>query len=642
MSDSVLNILIKAQDQASRVIGSVGGAVDNLKSKAGGLAKQGFGAMNNAFQATASTATVGIPIIGGLLGAMAVKAGQAQAQVQTMGVALETAMGGNIQLAKEAQKNITDFASKTPYALEEVMTAFVKLKNMGLDPSNEALTAYGDTASAMGKSLNDMIEAVADASTGEFERLKEFGIRASKQGDNVAFTFKGVTTTVKNNSEEIEKYLIKLGQTNFSGGMEKQSKTLAGLWSTLSDTINLKLASAFEKLGGSQAVTTLFENLIKVIEGADIDGFVDSMGHLGSIIEGLIKGTDIFEDSIGSLTDTLNSLGLDVTYEQVENFIRIVQDALEPIQEFLGQAEVQQSILAGLATVIGLVLAGAFITLASSVASAIAPFVLIGLAVAGLYYAWQTNMGGIQQIWEQVSSFIMNAYTQYIQPHFKDLQDQLKVLWDSFMELYNVIQPYIMPVLMFIGAVIGGIVVGAILVLITTLKFLMSNFTTVFNYIREMIANFRNIWKGLGDFVMGVITGDWGRAFNGFKTLVKGIFDSIVSTAKAGFNLVTNPINALIDTYNRANDVFGGADIPKIPRFASGTNYAQGGLAIVGERGAEIVNLPRGASVTSTAETRGLNMGGQQNIVINTRDGYIIDWLRANASEFRKAGITVS
>ncbi|RVM32875.1 tail length tape measure protein [Sinorhizobium meliloti] len=35
-----------------------------------------------------------------------------------------------------------------------------------------------------------------------------------------------------------------------------------------------------------------------------------------------------------------------------------------------------------------------------------------------------------------------------------------------------------------------------------------------------------------------------------------------------------------------------------IPGFAAGTNFAPGGLAIVGEKGPELVNLPRGASVT--------------------------------------------
>ena len=66
-----------------------------------------------------------------------------------------------------------------------------------------------------------MIEAVADAATGEFERLKEFGIKAKNNGDTIAFTFKGTDRNRKNNAAEIESYLIKLGQVNFDGAMKK-------------------------------------------------------------------------------------------------------------------------------------------------------------------------------------------------------------------------------------------------------------------------------------------------------------------------------------------------------------------------------------------------------------------------------------
>ncbi len=44
------------------------------------------------------------------------------------------------------------------------------------------------------------------------------------------------------------------------------------------------------------------------------------------------------------------------------------------------------------------------------------------------------------------------------------------------------------------------------------------------------------------------------------------------------------------------------------PKFANGTNFAPGGLSIVGERGPELVNLPRGASVTPNSEL--MSMGG--------------------------------
>ncbi|MCM8530660.1 MAG: hypothetical protein NE330_05815, partial [Lentisphaeraceae bacterium] len=106
------------------------------------------------------------------------------------------------------------------------------------NPSERALRSYGDTASAMGKDLNQLIEAVADATTGEFERLKEFGIKARSEGDNVSFTFKGVTTTIGKNAAEIEEYLTKLGEVNFAGAMSERMDTLNGAMSNFMDQVD--------------------------------------------------------------------------------------------------------------------------------------------------------------------------------------------------------------------------------------------------------------------------------------------------------------------------------------------------------------------------------------------------------------------
>ena len=131
---------------------------------------------------------------------------------------------------------LKDFAKETPFGLAQVTQGFVKMKALGLDPTRAALTSFGNTASAMGKDLNQMIEAVADASTGEFERLKEFGIKAKKEGDNVSLTFQGVTTTIKNSAAEITQYLEDIGNTSFGGAMEERAKTLDGTIAALGDT----------------------------------------------------------------------------------------------------------------------------------------------------------------------------------------------------------------------------------------------------------------------------------------------------------------------------------------------------------------------------------------------------------------------
>jgi len=217
-------LLLTAKDEATRIIAAAAARQRQIMA----MSERG----DKAFATGRTAGAIGLSI-----GAALALPLKAAADMESMNIALQTSFQGNQKEAKAAFDAINKFAAKTPYGLEEVMTGFIKLKNMGLDPSEQALTAYGNTASAMGKSLNDMVEAVADAATGEFERLKEFGIKAKSEGENVTFMFQGVKTTVGKNSKEIEQYLKYIGNVKFAGGIEAQSKSVKGMLSTLKDGV---------------------------------------------------------------------------------------------------------------------------------------------------------------------------------------------------------------------------------------------------------------------------------------------------------------------------------------------------------------------------------------------------------------------
>jgi hypothetical protein len=159
----------------------------------------------------------------------------AQREFDKLNASLVTATGSTANAAQAFQA-LQAFAASTPYSVQEATEAFIKLRNLGLNPSEAAMRSYGNTASAMGKGLNQMIEAVADAATGEFERLKEFGIKAKQNGDMVSLTFQGVTKNIGNNSKDIQAYLRALGDVNFNGAMEKRAATLDGAISNLGDS----------------------------------------------------------------------------------------------------------------------------------------------------------------------------------------------------------------------------------------------------------------------------------------------------------------------------------------------------------------------------------------------------------------------
>jgi hypothetical protein len=146
---------------------------------------------------------------------------------------------GSESAAQSALADITKFAAQTPFAVNELTGAFVKLANQGFRPTLSQMQKLGDIASSTGKDFDQLAEAIIDAQVGEFERLKEFGIRAQKEGDRVKFTFKGVATEVAFTEQAMRSYILSLGDVQgVSGSMAAISETLEGKISNLGDSWN--------------------------------------------------------------------------------------------------------------------------------------------------------------------------------------------------------------------------------------------------------------------------------------------------------------------------------------------------------------------------------------------------------------------
>ena len=215
-------------------------------------------------------------------------------QTDILNAQLRTATG-SVGAAAVAFDQLERFAAQTPFALEQSIEAFVKLTNLGLTPSERAMRSYGDTASAMGKDLDQMIEAVADAATAEFERLKEFGIRAKNEGDTIAFTFRGITTRVANEAAAIEEFLIGLGETEFAGAMAERTDTLDGAISNLGDSWD----GLFRQISG-QGLGELIEGQVRAAIAA-LDGLAYRLAAGSRNVLDVLSDMDTVNDRIETL-----------------------------------------------------------------------------------------------------------------------------------------------------------------------------------------------------------------------------------------------------------------------------------------------------------------------------------------------------
>lgn len=151
------------------------------------------------------------------------------------------AIEGSSAKAKKSMAWISQFAAKTPYELDGVTASFVKLRSYGFDPIDGLLRTLGNVSAAMGKPLEQAVEAVADAATGEFERLKEYGIKASVQGNKIILNYFSKTgekltrVVKKGNRAMMMAALRSIWNTKYGGAMDKLSGTWSGMISNLGD-----------------------------------------------------------------------------------------------------------------------------------------------------------------------------------------------------------------------------------------------------------------------------------------------------------------------------------------------------------------------------------------------------------------------
>jgi hypothetical protein len=231
---------------------------------------------------------------------------------------------GSAALANLKMKEIQEFAARTPFGVNELTAAFVKLANSGFKPTGDQMRQLGDLAASTGKSFDQLSEAILDAQSGEFERLKEFGVRAKDAGDSVIFTYKGVQTQVEKTSSSIREYITALGDSEgVSGSMAKISETLSGQISNLGDNWDQMLLSVGSNTEGAfkESIGFISAAIIKITEfnrelevaakykvGDGLTDFFETLFKYSAagIVSGAPQTTR--ENIVGIITDTQDAV----------------------------------------------------------------------------------------------------------------------------------------------------------------------------------------------------------------------------------------------------------------------------------------------------------------------------------------------
>ena len=227
-------------------------------------------------------------------------------------------------------------------------------------------------------------------------------------------------------------------------------------------------------------------------------------------------------------------------------------------------------------------------TLASSISSLIPVIAFIASPIGIVIAALAAFVAGIVIAYNKVGWF-----RDFINTSFNVIKDIVvgvfKVLADTTKSTFD-----------FITGFIGGAMDGAVKI------------------ISDYVNAITRIFGGIIDFVTGVFTGDWSRAWQGVVDIFGGIFEGIAAVAKAPINAMITLINGFLGGLNNIKipkwvpGVGGkGFSIAKIPYLAEGGHMING-QAIVGEAGPELLTAKNGKTTVTplSQEEKARGIGG--------------------------------
>jgi len=173
------------------------------------------------------------------------------------------AITGSAKAAGISFDVIREFTKGTTFQIDEVADAFINLLRAGVKPTSDVLKDFGNLAAGSGKSIQQLSQAAFNATTGEMEMLKQFGIIAKLEGDKINVSFGGIGKTIKRDGDSIIEYLRSIGREKFSTAIEERLNTLSGAISNLGDASSEFKVSIGE--GGLKKSLTLLAKEFTVV-----------------------------------------------------------------------------------------------------------------------------------------------------------------------------------------------------------------------------------------------------------------------------------------------------------------------------------------------------------------------------------------
>lgn len=555
MSVGVTAPIVAAGAAGLAAFGEVDEALDTIITKTGATGDQAD-RLSQSFKNVGSNTHLPLQTVGEAIG-------EVNTQFGFMDKKLEDSTN---YLLQYAEINDTD-VSQSAISARQAIDAY----GLEYDDLNSVLDVTTKTSQNTGQSVDDLMQKAIDGAP----QIKQLGLSF---GEGVTllgqFEQSGVDSSAALSSLSKATVAYAKDGKSLSQGLEELQDKVKNAGSE-TEAINAA-AEVFGTKGGPRMADAIRRGTLNLEDLAKTAG--ESGGAVGDTFDATLDPIDQADQAMNNAKLAMADVGEAVQVSLLPFF----EKATSLLQEFSKWwGSLDQDTKNWIITIAG-------------IAAAVGPVLIV---LGSLMGSVTKIVGGINSfigIWQKMSVFLAaNPFVLVIAgialliAGFVLAYNKVKWFRDGVNAFFQGISDIAVQVFNFLGGFIGGVFGGII-----------ANFNNYFNAGKR-------IFNGFLDFITGVFTGNWSKAWEGVVNIFGGIFEGIAAVGKAPINGMIGLINGFIGGLNKIKvpkwvPGIGGKSfsISKIPYLAQGGHLING-QAIVGEAGPELLSAKNGKTTVT-------------------------------------------
>lgn len=448
--------------------------------------------------------------------------------------------------------------------------------NTALADTERFLNIAADAAAYYDISLEEASERVLGLAKGNFENGDAIGVftnelqrneyAMNKYGQN----FKDLTEAQKQSlmldiTEQTYEMSGAMGQASReSGSLENVTGNLKSAWKELTSALGTPLLNATITV-----MKKLMQSLWGITDG--VTAFLDENGpaideFLNNIIDGVGQFASTVIPPLMNIATAIAPVLLQI-FTQLAPIFQQVSETLLPLFE-----QIVTTVMPILQQLIS-----AIMPALTEIITAFLPVLRPVVDLISAFFATvvQPLVPLIQTIAGIVAGVLSDAFSQ-IAGIFNSVSTALGPILIKLGQMINTVGTFLIPIIQQLADTFGTVLGNAI------------------SAIQPIIDNFLQLLSGVIDFIAGVFSGDWQRAWDGIVQIFKSVINRIPDFFEFVINAIIATINGITGSLSSVWTWTGLPAIPEIPtvnlpRFAEGGVVDEPTTALIGEEGTEAV-----------------------------------------------------